>query len=74
MAKVILIDWDTGMKKVSLTTIQQDMLGIGLKVAKENVDLLLAGHRVSIDVPDHNLAIAFKAKIENIGVVCELVL
>lgn len=53
MATIILTGWREGLQKIALAKLQQQLLRLSLKAAKENVDGLLDGHSVSLEVADH---------------------
>ncbi len=74
MAKVIMKSWRYGLEKVNLTKLQKDMLGMGLKDSKDNVDALLEGKEVILEIEDNVLAEEFYIKIEKIGVNAELIM
>ena len=70
--KIIIESWNEGFQKVTLTHIQIDLLKISLKVAKSNVDKLLDGHSITIDVNNEQLALTFVEKAKNINVNCRI--
>ncbi len=72
MAQIILVSWREGLKKVSLSQLQMNILGKSLKEAKTNVDLVLEGKAVIIEIDDIDLANTFVKEAEKIGVNCEL--
>ena len=72
MAQVILKSWRYGMEKVSLTMLQYELLKIPLKIAKSNVDQLLADNEIILNIEDENTAFIFYQKAEEIGVNCVL--
>ncbi|HCT85680.1 MAG TPA: hypothetical protein DF296_10840 [Candidatus Margulisbacteria bacterium] len=72
MAIVILQSWRKGLKKVSLTKLQVEILGKSLKESKSNVDLLLDDMEVIIEIDNIDLAHEFLKEAENIGVNCKL--
>lgn len=74
MVKVILYNWREGLKKVSLTKLQRDMLGKSLRESKTNVDVLLSGKNVIIEVETIDLANEFLKEANKIGVDCELLI
>ncbi|AMR28900.1 hypothetical protein A0257_18545 [Hymenobacter psoromatis] len=45
MATIVLAGWRVGLQKIALTKLQQELLQLPLKEAKENVDLLLEGEK-----------------------------
>ncbi|AWH85151.1 hypothetical protein HYN59_08455 [Flavobacterium album] len=73
MAKVIMETWRPGLEKVSLTNIQHGMLGLGLKESKSNVDALLNGKEIVLDIADLDLAKKFLEEAEKIEVNCKLI-
>ena len=74
MAKIILASWREGLEKVTLTKLQVEILGRALKEAKSNVDLLLDGKEVVIEVDNLHLANEFLKEAEKIGVNCKVIL
>jgi hypothetical protein len=74
MAKVILNSWREGLEKVSLTKIQVSILGKSLKEAKNNVDSLLDGEVITLEIDSLDLANTFLKEVERIGVNCKLVI
>jgi hypothetical protein len=60
MATIVLAGWRVGLQKIALTRLQQELLLLSLKQAKENVDRLLEGeknslrlgHPILLNVPD----------------------
>lgn len=74
MVKVILYNWREGLEKVSLTKLQRDMLGKSLRESKTNVDFLLSGKNVIIEVETIDLADEFLKEANKIDVDCELLI
>ena len=70
MTKVIMTAWKENMQKVSLTKLQVMLLGLSLKESKENVDRLLNGEKVALDVATLDQAQRFSAEAQRIGVQC----
>lgn len=70
--KIIIEGWNEGFQKVSLTHLQVDLLKISLKVAKNNVDKLLDGHSIIIDVNNEQLASTFVKEVKNINANCRI--
>lgn len=74
MVPVILAGWREGLQKIALTHLQQELLGLSLKEAKENVDYLseaveneLQLHRpVVLKVPN-GLAPEFMRRADELG-------
>ncbi|MBW8521891.1 hypothetical protein K0U91_05340 [Chryseobacterium chendengshani] len=66
--KIILKDWKTGFEKVTLTKLQINILGISLRDAEFNVDSILNGDEVILNVEDEFLAQKFIEKISEIRV------
>ena len=63
--------WKEGMRKVALTKLQVETLGLSLKESKENVDCLLDGDEVAIEAVSA-AATKFIEEAKKIGVLCEL--
>lgn len=72
MAKVVMEGWREGLKKVSLTLLQTELLKLSLKAAKSNVDLLLDDVEIVLHVEDVEVAKEFCIKAEEIGVVISM--
>jgi hypothetical protein len=70
MARIIMKSWREGLKKVSLTKLQMSMLNKPLKESKNNVDLLLEGYKVEIEINNTALAQEFQIAANAIGVDC----
>lgn len=64
MATIVLAGWRVGLQKIALANLQQELLQLSLKQAKENVDRLLEGEKNSLrpgqpivlNVPDEVVA------------------
>ncbi len=74
MAKIILESWREGFEKVSLTKLQVSILGKSLKESKLNVDSLLDGKLIIIELNDIKCAKEFLKAADKIGVNCKLVI
>lgn len=72
--KIIIESWNEGFQKVALTHLQIDLLKLSLKEAKSNVDKLLDGHSIIIDVNNEQLALTFVEKAKNINANCRMLL
>ncbi len=70
--KVKLIGWKEGMQKISLTKLQTEYFKMSLKEAKTNVDNLLDGEEIEIDVKQKEIAQEFIQKARDIGVLCNI--
>lgn len=68
MSVVIMKGWKEGLEKVSLSKLQMELLKLSLKEAKENVDALLDGKEVILDIQDDNIAKKFLYEAKQIGV------
>lgn len=73
MSKVIFESWREGLKKVSLTKLQTEMLEIGLLEAKTNTDNLLDNIQIVFEINDKSLANEFLKKADQLGVNCKLI-
>jgi ribosomal protein L7/L12 len=73
MAKVILESWRVGLRKVSLSKLQYEMLDIGLQESKSNVDSLLDNKEIILEIEDVDLAKKFLEEADKIGVNCKLI-
>lgn len=69
MSRIIMTSWVEGLQKVSLTKLQMEILGIGLKEAKENVDLLLDGQQITLEVSNIDVANLFQKNAQELGAV-----
>lgn len=72
MATIIIKNWRERLHKLSLTKLQTDILAKSLKEAKENVDLLLDGVEVRIEINNILAAREFIDKANQIGANCIL--
>lgn len=72
MAIVVMESWKVGLMKVSLTKLQVEKLNISLKESKDNVDSLLNGEQIALEIEDVNLAEEFFKEAERLGVNCKL--
>ena len=70
MTKVIMKSWREGMKKVSLSKLQVELLKTTLTIAKQNVDRLLDGEIVVLEIEQESIAVEFCENAEKIGVDC----
>ena len=73
MPKVVFESWREGLKAVSLVKLQKEMLGIGLKEGKTNLDNLLDDVQIILEIEDENLAKEFLEEADKIGVNCKFV-
>ncbi len=73
MPKVIFESWREGLKIVSLVKLQKEMLGIGLKEAKTNLDTLLDDIQIILEIDDENLANEFLKEADKLGVNCKFI-
>ncbi|MFL9844925.1 hypothetical protein [Flavobacterium rhizosphaerae] len=64
-----MVGWKEGLQKVSLTKLQHEMLGMSLREAKQNVDLLLEGKEIVVEIDNNDLAVKFMKEAEAIGVI-----
>jgi hypothetical protein len=70
MVRIIMNRWKEGLQKVSLAKLQAELLDKSLAESKRNVDLLLEGKKVEIDIDDDRVANIFLRKANEIGVDC----
>lgn len=66
MATIVLTHWWEGLQKVSLAKLQVELLHLPLREAKANVDQLLEGKIVALEVADE-VAATFLSKADAIG-------
>lgn len=57
--KIIIESWNEGFQKVTLTHLQIDLLNLSLKTVKNNVDKLLDGESILIEIGNEQLAMTF---------------
>lgn len=72
MSIIILKGWEEGFEKLTLTKLQISLLKMGMKEAKKNVDDLLDGIQVFLEVENEKIANEFLNEILQIGVLAEL--
>lgn len=72
MIKIIMKGWRDGLEKVSLSKLQMNMLEKSLKESKQNVDDLLEGKEVNIEVYDVDIAKKFVEKANSLGAICKI--
>ena len=72
MTKIILTGWRDGFEKVSLTKLQMELLNISLKESKKNVDSLLNGEEIILEIGDDSISKDFLEKANEIGVNCKI--
>lgn len=73
MPKVVFESWREGLKAVSLVMLQKEMLGIGLKEAKTNLDNLLDDIQIILEIDDENLAKEFLEEADKLGINCKFI-
>ncbi|RYE25895.1 MAG: hypothetical protein EOP51_02365 [Sphingobacteriales bacterium] len=71
--RVIINGWQEGFGKVAMTKLQVEMLGLGLKEAKENVEAILEYEAVEIEVADLDIAKEFVEKSVELGAVATII-
>lgn len=72
MASILMTGWRDGMEKVSLSKLQIEYLKVSLSQAKMNVDKLLDGEQIKIEIDDLEAAKKFIKQADEIGVDCLL--
>jgi hypothetical protein len=72
MATILLTGWREGMEKVTLCKLQMEYLNLPLTQSKHNVDKLLNGELIKIEVHDIELAREFIRQADKIGADCTL--
>ena len=72
MTAVILTGWREGLQKVALTKLQTELLHKPLKEAKTNVDKLLAGSAIALEVENSAVAAHFMVQAQALGAFCRL--
>jgi hypothetical protein len=73
MPKVIITGWRYGLQKISLTKLQVDSLGMGLKESKANVTAILDGQQVELNIADIKVATKFMLEADWLGANCTLI-
>ncbi|KRB53862.1 hypothetical protein [Flavobacterium sp. Root186] len=73
MVKVIMESWRYGLKKVSLTKLQYEKLGLSLSESKTNTDMLLDDQIIILEIEDENMAQEFLAEADKFGVNCKMI-
>ena len=73
MAKIVLESWREGLKGVSFVKLQNEILGIGLKEAKTNLDNLLDDIQILLEIDDDDSANYFFKEADKLGVNCKLI-
>lgn len=66
MVHIVLTHWRAGLQKVSLAKLQVELLHLPLREAKANVDQLLEGRIVLLEVADEE-ATAFMNRADILG-------
>lgn len=70
--KIIIDSWNEGFQKVSLTHLQIELLRLSLKTAKSNVDKLLNGEKITIEIDDEQLVLTFIQEAKKIEANCRI--
>lgn len=70
--KIIIESWNEGFQKVTLTHLQIDLLNLSLKTAKNDVDKLLDGESILIEIDNEQLALTFLKEATKIEVDCKI--
>lgn len=70
--KIIIESWNEGFQKVTLTHLQIDLLNLSLKTAKNNVDKLLDGESILIEIDNEQLALTFLKEATKIEIDCKI--
>ncbi len=65
--------WREGLKGVSLVKLQNEILGLGLKEAKTNLDNLLDDIQIILEIADENSAKYFLEEADKLGVNCKFI-
>lgn len=73
MAKIVLESWREGLKGVSFVKLQNEILGIGLKEAKTNLDNLLDDIQILLEIDDDDSANYFFNEADKLGVNCKFI-
>lgn len=70
--KIIIEGWNEGFQKVALTHLQIDLLNLSLKTTKNNVDKVLDGQSILIEIYNEQLALTFLKEAKKIEVDCKI--
>lgn len=73
MAKIVMESWREGLKGVSLVKLQNEILGLGLKEAKTNLDNLLDDIQIILEIADENSSKYFLEEADKLGVNCKFI-
>lgn len=66
--------WREGLRKVSLTKLQTELLNISLSDAHKNTHLLLDNIEIILEIEDDKTAILFQEEADKLGVNCVIIL
>jgi hypothetical protein len=72
MPQVVFTGWEPSLDKVLLNRLLRAKAGLGLAAAKEAVDRLLDGERVSIEIADPVTAEDLIQASRRVGATCEI--
>lgn len=72
MTELRISGWRPGMRKLSLTSLLRERLGLSLRDAKAAVDLVLEGREAHLHVPDEADCERLIAEIADLGAIAEL--
>ena len=72
MTMIRLSGWAPGLRKISLTKLLQEEVGLGVKEANAMVDDVLEGHHVVVTLQPGQDASAVAASMLKLGAICEV--
>lgn len=73
MNKIIVTKWNDGFNKVQFTKLQYDLLGLDLKISKQNTDDILDNKILVIEIENNDLLHEFVNKAVKLGVEIDVV-
>jgi ribosomal protein L7/L12 len=73
MYRIVFTDWKPALKKVSLTRLLKELVGLSLVNAKRNVDDLLSGKQFTIVTSSESLSKKLKSEAVELGAICKIV-
>jgi len=73
MPPILIVGWQPGMAKVSVTTLLQREFNMPLDQAKRLTDAIIRGEPVKLDLPTRGQADTVAAELPALGAVVEVV-
>jgi ribosomal protein L7/L12 len=72
MQEVMMIGWKPGLRKISLSHLLQELTDLSMAEAKEYVDRLLRGEKVTVVMTSSSIAEDFSKRASDLGAIIEL--